>query len=524
MVNQKQFKRNIEHLFALLAYLEISFCKDWVKEYLSTHKIDIVYNSYSKLMTLLNIDNKIIKIPHGMAHKLPIPFLIFLKNGQVIFVKGIVNSMLNVLNLEMNYELISLDNIKSVWDGTTIIINKKDNSGQYNFRKCKIMKFFNTFSDTLLVLFLFASVYSLFSTARFSLISLLLLLLNMIGLLASSALVIKELKQNTGFLDSICRINKTANCSLVTNSKTSEFLGIKFSDIGFVYFMGGIILVLLSVFYENHVSAIDFNTVLTILAAPYAFYSLYYQKFILKVWCPFCIIVQVVLIVEMILVAYNISFSRLVVFDLLKYVAIYIFIGIVWFKLKGYFKMVLSYKDVESALNFFEEKEAVQKILLNNSKEITGAVPKIFVIGNSTKNDLSLILSLTCVKCSGLFKAIYKMVVNKELNKAINIIFLTGSDDSSLPILKKMLTLYNRDPELGIKALAEWYDMDDKVLWDDKYHCEDDGLGQSPSIKEFSDFCKINSIGFSPALIWEGKLMPAYFVNPKKLKKLYIMK
>ncbi len=116
------------------------------------------------------------------------------------------------------------------------------------------------------------------------------------------------------------------------------------------------------------------------------------------------------------------------------------------------------------------------------------------------------------------------MVVNKELNKAINIIFLTGSDDSALPILKKMLTLYNRDPELGIKALAEWYDMDDKVLWDDKYHCEDDGLGQSPSINEFSDFCKINSIGFSPALIWERKLVPAYFVNPGKLKKLYFMK
>ena len=74
------------------------------------------------------------------------------------------------------------------------------------------------------------------------------------------------------------------------------------------------------------------------------------------------------------------------------------------------------------------------------------------------------------------------------------------------------------------KALAEWYDMDEKILWDHKYHCEDGGLGQSPSIKEFSDFCKINSIGFSPALIWERKLVPAYFVNPGKLKKLYFMK
>lgn len=126
--------------------------------------------------------------------------------------------------------------------------------------------------------------------------------IKMIGLFISIGLIKHELHEETKALKKICSIGKSFNCSAVLESKASKLFGwIPLSDMGGAYFSGGIILLLTGMMNDMYLAPIISSlAILSYLSIFYIGYSLYYQYFVIKKWCPLCLLTLLMLGLEII--------------------------------------------------------------------------------------------------------------------------------------------------------------------------------------------------------------------------------
>jgi len=124
------------------------------------------------------------------------------------------------------------------------------------------------------------------------------LLLFLAGSIIGVLLLWYELDQYNPVLQQICSAGKKVNCSAILQSKAAKIGGISWSTIGFSYFMGGLLLLLL----WGITNPLMLFTLawLNVFAIPYVFYSVYYQLRIAKQWCVLCLFVQGLLVLQLI--------------------------------------------------------------------------------------------------------------------------------------------------------------------------------------------------------------------------------
>lgn len=110
----------------------------------------------------------------------------------------------------------------------------------------------------------------------------------------ATLLVWHDIDRYSPAVQAVCGISKKLNCNAVLDSKGSGLFGIKWSTIGFSYFVGGLLYIMVKGF--DHATALSTLWQINLLGTLYVFYSLYYQWKIAKNWCVLCLLVQVVLI------------------------------------------------------------------------------------------------------------------------------------------------------------------------------------------------------------------------------------
>jgi len=129
-------------------------------------------------------------------------------------------------------------------------------------------------------------------TAKLPLGDIYLFLTTILGLSISFILVQQELGRSSSIIDSLCRLNKNADCQAVLSSRASHISGwLNLSDLSLVYFFS--IWVLLTVSYITNTIA-DTKVMLAVLSCltiPVTFYSIYYQASVIKKYCIFCMLI-----------------------------------------------------------------------------------------------------------------------------------------------------------------------------------------------------------------------------------------
>ncbi len=121
--------------------------------------------------------------------------------------------------------------------------------------------------------------------------------LKLAGVVITVLLLWYEIDKANPVLKQICGMGSQTNCAAVLGSKQAKlFGGVSWSEIGFFYFAGGFISLLVS--GANAAYTLQLLAWLNVLALPYTIFSVYYQWRIAKQWCPLCLGVQAVLIAE----------------------------------------------------------------------------------------------------------------------------------------------------------------------------------------------------------------------------------
>lgn len=125
--------------------------------------------------------------------------------------------------------------------------------------------------------------------------------LKLIGLAAGLMLLLFEVDRFNPTLQSFCTGGKKINCDIVLGSKYAKLFNgqLSLGLLGFAYFFGT-----LSFLVIQRVSApsLTLSSYLSLVTVPVIFASIYYQAVIIKQGCRFCIVVQAVLVLEVLIV------------------------------------------------------------------------------------------------------------------------------------------------------------------------------------------------------------------------------
>lgn len=122
------------------------------------------------------------------------------------------------------------------------------------------------------------------------LLSLLLILLSLLGVLISGYLLREHIVPHGS---SFCDFNEKISCDVVNKSPYASLLGVPVSLLGLLYYAFLFLLLLfwrqVALFLGSEYSA-KLLVAYTVLGLLFSIYFTLIEAFVLKVWCPFCIL------------------------------------------------------------------------------------------------------------------------------------------------------------------------------------------------------------------------------------------
>ncbi len=252
---------------------------------------------------------KAYKADFNGLEKTEMPAIVHLKGndtGKFVLVKKIMNDKVMYFDAT-TYQTkeVTKDEFGTSWSGVLILSEKGLPQRQRKINQSKITNRLGVYGLTLLALsslFLFEFQNNRYDSTEI-LYAFNLCVLKMVGIWLSINLLNQESGSFSPSIDSFCHSKASFDCDQVLHSKASKIVkSVTLADVGFVYFCTGFILLIVSVYSGLVDSVITFLFCLSVCCIPFIFFSVGYQGFVVKKWCPLCLSVMGVIVLEVFLV------------------------------------------------------------------------------------------------------------------------------------------------------------------------------------------------------------------------------
>jgi thiol-disulfide isomerase/thioredoxin len=293
------------------------------------------------------------------------------------------------------------------------------------------------------------------------------------------------------------------------------------SEIGFWYFIGGLLSIVIGAL-ANESSLLGPLSLLSAVVLPFSLFAVYYQGWVIKKWCPLCLVVMAVFWIEFI--AHFIIGNTLAVTWKSRSIA---FVGfslplIFWLSVRQQFLDSLKLPRVRRSLNRFLKSERVFQKLLEDQPEIE--------IGNFSNElqagvgeapiTITIVSNPVCEPCAyahsvveglleqfeGKIKVVFRFAINPSDTKSVSYEMLSH-------LMALLLSTSNKKP---IEALSGWYLKNGKnnvKKWKEEYpfstnHNQD---AITKLIHEHAKWFTLARIKATPTILINGKKLPEEF-------------
>jgi len=261
---------------------------------------------------------------------------------------------------------------------------------------------------------------------------------------------------HTRLADKICGLSSGVDCDSVLSSEASRIFGnINLADVGIIYFTSTL-LYILGVATLNQLWLLALVSAVSIV---FPVYSIYYQGFRLKKWCPFCMVVQVTLITEFFILFPLLSSISISLIDLIRFAAFFGLVTAVWILYKSYFELSGSYSDEHHSFLRFKSNPGIFKFLLQeNGYTDIPEDPGSLVFGKpDARVTVTAFLSLRCNPCAGVFKEIKELHDNTSQVR-VKIVLSISPDERSQKLAGHIYNLYKTErKEKVLEFILRWY-------------------------------------------------------------------
>jgi uncharacterized membrane protein len=499
-----------------IRFLKIRVTKSSVKEFLKSHPDYPTLKSVCDVLNEFNIENYPLKYNPEELRELNPPYIAHFKKGggQIAFVTAFDVNEVTYYDSYKNRKKIGFNQFCEDYSGAIILINPDGGAIEPEYKEKRQNEIL---SDAVLPLIIFTIVFSAFIIllpgiihGKFlpSISDILLCIADLFGIFFSLLLVLNELDIHSNLSDKLCHLNKMTDCNAILNNSAAKVFGwIGWADVGSNYFIGSL-LILMSSIIRNDLSLLAIVSVLTL---PYPVYSVYYQGFVLKKWCPLCLGVQLILGAEFCLLFPRLSYLKFSFSDLCNFIIVFLITGLVY----SLFLMNLRSKRANDSnshkyLSLKKNPFVLQALLLNQKYYDIPVTDTSLIFGPlDSQLTITAFMSLNCSHCARAFNKI-KDVLKSDRKIKINIVLVTSAKE----ILNTLYYLNrSKETEKALDILDKWYSADS---YSRQSFSEDFCI---PDVKDVSEKVGNSNVDLFKSCDILGT--PTLFINGYRLPKQY---
>lgn len=506
----------------LLRLLKVKVCFTELRNTLEEHPDYPSFLSVTDSLKKWEVDSLGIKVPFDELYSLACPILVHFKTDQTFTIIGINNTSITYLNEYNKEKELSHGDFLKQWDGVALVAGADEKSGEIEYYKNRRKEILQKIHIPIalfvaLILIILTAITAFRISGVQEIFPFLISLVMLSGVVISGLLLWYEIDKQNPVLQKICTANKHTNCSAILQSGAAKLWGlISWSEIGFAYFTGGFLSLLLS---GLNSSVIEVVAWFNLLAAPYIFFSVFYQWKVARQWCVFCLTVQSLLLTGFIVsligkyytgLPHNISMNMITLFVIAYGVPLFL-----WWRIKPLWLKAREGKYYKQELIRLKHDPRIFEALLAKQKNIS--LKEIQDIGISlgnpqAKHRLVKVCNPYCRPCSMAHPAIEDLLDNNaDIQARIIYTAYDNEFDKTTPPVKHLLAIYEKGDE-GItkKALDDWYLADNKdyELFAKKYPMNGELNKQREKIHAMRDWCDRVGIAFTPTIFVDGYQLP----------------
>lgn len=357
--------------------------------------------------------------------------------------------------------ILSKDNFLSLWNGVVLVTETNENSiePEYNLHRKEDIIYHGK-KILFLVTFILWIGLMIYSSDIYLQINLLVaLFINFLGLGITYLLIIQQIGLQNKYVEKICSVFHQSSCNGVLESKASKLFGIfSWSEIGFSYFISNIWIIL---FFS---ASYPYAAIINVCTLPFTIWSIWYQKEVVKQWCPLCLLVQ--LIIWGLFIT-NLSFEMIIfpaftLNSILQTGCIYILPVLLSNFLVSGITNTEKVQLITHKLNVIKADEEIFKAVINKEVQykINKSTSSIIWGNKNAKNLITIITNPYCSPCGKMHFRLKQLLADTNTGYCIQYI----------------LTSFNRELENGVKLFISVYQQEDlenfMTFLDDWYSTE----------------------------------------------------
>jgi len=340
--------------------------------------------------------------------------------------------------------------------------------------------------------------------------------LSTIGLILGVLIVGHSLGIESSSTASICNLSEKTSCDAVLNSKGAKIGGIlTLSDASIIAFAGYAMVYCLSL-----LSGIEINGVisgLSILAIPFVLYSIYYQGSVLKKWCPLCLGIAGVIILQSIAVfitGNTTSFLSINLQEIGLYAISLLLVVSLWFTIKPLLHKKVDLDKLKIESNKFKRNFSIFNTLLQENDSVVNDIQlsNEIVLGNRDSSlEVVLVTSPLCYYCKQAHTDIENIL--KQSSNDIKVIVrfnvnVEDTEEQAFQITSHLIHAYNTQGELACMNMMHEVYKDDANLKQWLKQQNDIDVNYTDVLSAQKEWCTKNNINFTPALYIQGNQYP----------------
>jgi len=439
----------------------ISFSDKYFREH--PHKYNLF--GLSKMLSDYGIENKAFKTDkkEEAIKTLEAPFIAH-AGGDFVVVSKITDAEIHFLWQGQNIN-ITLESFLKSWTGTILLAEASKHSIEPDYKENLKKEWASTFQKQglLLATGLLATGFFIQNRIYENIGWVFIFLVNLLGIYVSYLLVQKQLHIHSEYVDKICSIFKQSDCNNVLESKAAKLGGIiGWSEIGLGYFISNIFIILL------FPCLLSYLAIINIFTLPYTVWSIWYQKFKAKQWCPLCLSVQVLLWAIFVT---NLAFA-FIQFPAFKTEEL-LLTGIIYFIPPVTINLLIpliaqgqKFEQITQEFNALKVNEDVFEVFLKKQTryEVDKSTSKI-LFGNLESEILITILTNPhCAPCLKMHARVEKLL--KETNNSFCVQYIFSSFNKELePSVHFLIAVYLTFPLERVKMIYdEWFNGKNNIL------------------------------------------------------------
>lgn len=514
-----QHPNPIQVTIDFLQHLHVKVTTPTIRQSLEQHPEYPSLLSIHDAFTSWDIDALAIDAEKERINNFPLPFLAHLttQGGQFVTVVS-VNETTVTYKVNSALTTMALTDFNNVWTGKTLLAQAKETAGEHNYARLRQTQLFKSAQIPLSIVALFVAgvvqcvfVYKAMPWQQGSFYSGL-TLVYFLGVLISAALLWYEVDKTNTALQQICTAGAKTNCNAILHSKQAKFLGwLTWSEIGFYYFLGGYLaMVVLGA------AVIPLLAVINYTALPYIIFSVYYQWRVVKQWCPLCLAVQAVLLLQGISNVLSVGATIQMESNLLAPLLLCFLVPIaIWNTAKPSLLAAKKLQPKAKELTRLKANVKIFESLLVRQKQITNSTAGLGILLAVPKPKYTIVKVCNpyCGPCAKAHPVLEQLMhLNPHIQ--VQVIFTATNADTdkrAKPVRHFLALQQQQGVEVAEQAMAYWYSMPTKEydVLAQKYPVSTTTLqSQEETITAMNRWCSDIDIQFTPTFFINGYQLP----------------